>query len=100
MPNFDTSKLLVMAQQISQAAGAGDWERVQQLDGLLQSWLQQVEVHVLNDAQRTAWQKVAHSHYQAWQMCQQARDDANEQLRKLRNSQDAQKAYAWQEILG
>lgn len=100
MPSFDTAKLSVMANQLLQASEAQDWVRLQQLDGLLAHWAQASQQDTVDVAQRQAWRTLLQAHAQALHKCRSAKQAVAVQLRSLNNSQEAQKAYAWQELLG
>ena len=100
MPSFDTLKLCGMASQLLQASQAQDWVRLQQLDGLLSQWVQASQHSTMDVAQRKAWRDLLQAHAQALHHCCIAKQAVAAQLRSLNNSQEAQKAYAWQELLG
>lgn len=100
MPSCDPARLYAMAQHVQIAAQTADWERLGQLDALIQRWAQEVALSEQDGAQLQAWQALAQTHAQAFDACSAARQEAAAQLFSLQNSQEAQKAYAWQEILG
>lgn len=100
MPSFDAAHLHAMAQQVTGATQAADWERLGQLDKAIRRWIQEAVVEGPQGAHRSAWLTLAEVHAEALQACSQAREEAAIQLRSLQTSQEAQKAYAWQEILG
>lgn len=100
MPSFDTARLQAMTQQVSLAAQSADWESLGRLDAVIQRWLQEAVSSVEPVEAQPAWQRLAQVHTQALELCSQARADAGTQLRSLQHSQEAQKAYAWQEVLG
>lgn len=100
MPSFDAARYALMAQQLQRAAESQDWRRLGQLDVLIRGWIEAAEPATVGDAEKAAWRQVAKAHAQALQACAFARQEVSEQLQKLQNSQEAQKAYAWQEVLG
>lgn len=99
MPSFDAAHLHAMAQHVAMAAQSADWTRLGRLDTLIQRWLKDAALLKPQDADQPAWQVLVQAHAQALQMCSQAREEAAAQLISLQHSQEAQKAYAWQEIL-
>lgn len=100
MPSFDPVRLYAMAQHVQVAVQAADWERLRQLDTLIHRWAQESALAEQDGAQLQAWQALTQAHAQAFDACSAARQEAAAQLFSLQNSQEAQKAYAWQEILG
>lgn len=99
MPSFDAARLQAMAQQVSLAAQSADWERLERLDAVMHRWLQEAASSAAPTELQPAWLHLAQAHAQALQSCSQARAEAAAQLLSLQHSQEAQKAYAWQEIL-
>ena len=100
MPSFDAAHLHAMAQQVIVVTQNADWERLAQLDMVIRRWIEGAVAADSQDAHRSAWLALAQTHAEALQACTQAREEAAIQLRSLQTSQEAQKAYAWQEILG
>ena len=101
MPSSNAAGLQSMAQQLQMAAAGQDWLRVAQLDQLLGQWLQAgaVPAQSLSAEMQLAWRQVQSAHDQALQACQRAKGHARVQLDQLQQSQEAQQAYAWQEVL-
>lgn len=97
MPIFDAANLNAMATQMTTAADSGEWERLAQLDVLLQRWLSEAGAH--DASLSAAWQSVARAHGHAMALCRNAQQEAAQQLCGLQDTQAAQQAYAWQEIL-
>lgn len=95
MPSSEAHTLRVLAQQLFAAGSAQDWERLGQLDALVAQCLQQAPSQLL----LAEWALVRQAHAQALTACKLARDQAHTELRNLQNSQEAQKAYAWQQVL-
>lgn len=96
------ASLAAVAQQLRAAAAQQDWLRVAQLDQVLALWLREPQnmANVASQREwRAAWQQVREAHAQAWLACQQAKAEAGAQLQQLQQSQEAQQAYAWQEVL-
>jgi hypothetical protein len=100
MPSFDAARYTQMTHQLHQAVQAQDWPRLGQLDALIQRWIEAAASTPVSDAEQAAWRQVAQAHAKALQACVVARQAASAQLQSLQNSQEAQKAYAWQEVLG
>lgn len=100
MPSFDAAHYQLLAQQLRVAADTQDWARLGQLDTLIRRWIDAANGAALNVTEKDAWQQVVHAHTYALKACQVARQEAAAQLQQLQNSQEAQKAYAWQEVLG
>lgn len=98
MPVFDTSTLQNWNVQMQSSAAAGQWDRVQQLDQLLGQWLQTPSAFATVPMQ-IALRQVQQVHSTVMQQCVSAKQDAAAQLRLLETSQEAQRAYAWQEGL-
>ncbi|WP_455555985.1 hypothetical protein [Comamonas sp.] len=98
MLSAEDSRWHAMAQQLELAAAQQDWERVQKLDQMLAQWLQDAgtDVHSITPEVQHHLHSV---HAQASRACAQARQLAWEQLNSLQNQQEAQKAYAWQDVL-
>lgn len=99
MPSFDVARYQSMAQQLIVAADAQDWVRLGQLDALVSRWIDAADRANLSAAEQAAWQPVVHAHAHALQACECAKQEAAIQLQQLQHSQEAQKAYAWQEVL-
>lgn len=99
MPSCDPAALLRMAQQLTNCAQDSDWERMAQLDVQLSCCVHAAARPLTDPALRHAWQQVAQAHEQARRACAQARDCAAQQLRDVHVTQEAHKAYAWQEML-
>lgn len=99
MPSFDIARSQSMAQQLRVAADAQDWTRLAQLDALVQRWIEAADMSQWSVAEQDAWKHIAHAHAHALQICTCAKQDAALQLQQLQHSQEAQKAYAWQEVL-
>lgn len=97
MQTFDAASLNAMAQQLTAAADAGEWERLAQLDGMLQRWLRPMQAADATHAE--VWHKVAQAHARAIDKCRHAKHEAATQLQGLQDTQAAQQAYAWQEVL-
>lgn len=98
MPSCDASGLARLAQHLTATAEQGDWTRLQQLDALLQQWLQQTTLQQ-QFALSTEWQAVRAAHAHALARCQAAKAAAATQLQGLTTQQEAHSAYAWQEVL-
>jgi hypothetical protein len=99
MPSFDLGRYASMAQQLVAAADAQDWARVAQLDALVCRWVNAADISNLSAPEQEAWMHIAHAHAHALQACQCAKQEAATQIQQLQHSQEAQKAYAWQEVL-
>lgn len=100
MPDSDVHRLQALAQQLTSASNAQDWQRLGQLDQLLSQWLmQRAGQPPATGALLQAWQLVARTHAQSHAACQQAMQQAGAQLRSLQHHNEAQQAYAWQEHL-
>lgn len=95
MPSSEAHTLRVLAQQLLAASTAQDWMRLGQLDALVAKSLQQAQGQSL----LAEWALVRQAHAQALEACKLAREQAHIELRNLQNSQEAQKAYAWQQVL-
>lgn len=100
MPSFDAARLHAMAGQLVLVTRTADWERLGQLDLVIRRWIEEAMLSTSQQVDRSAWQMLAKAHADALQACSHAREEAAIQLRSLQHSQEAQKAYAWQEILG
>lgn len=98
MQTFDAAGLSAMALKLIAAADAGAWEQLAQLDTLLQRCAMQGQ-SVTDASVSAAWQAVHQAHSRAMAVCQQAKQEAGLQLRSLQDTQAAQQAYAWQEVL-
>lgn len=99
MPSVDADRWRAMTLQLQQAAEQQDWSRVQKLDQLLQQWLQQLSASEADALPAADKALLMRTHAMAHQACTEAKQQARVQLQQLENQQEAQKAYAWQEVL-
>lgn len=95
MPSSDVPTLRALALHLQAAAAAEDWPRLGQLDVLVAQCVQESTEAELSEA----WALVAQAHAHALEACKRAREAAEIELRQLQKSQEAQKAYAWQQVL-
>lgn len=100
MPSCEPALVQAMAQHLLKAAQNEDWNMLSQLDLRVQQWLQELGLVCLSDEQRSAWIYLAEAHAEAQRLCRQRLQDVAGKLKSLDQQQEAQKAYAWQEVLG
>ena len=100
MPSCEPHVLHAMGQHLLRAAQVQDWALLAQLDARVMQWAQALELGLLSAQQKSAWADLTVLHAEAMQACACARQEAAAHLQELNKQQEAQKAYAWQEVLG